>query len=107
MRFLLLFLLALAMVALATPAPAQSISNDLPKRSGGSGAVYYGGRGGDPGGGRGMLHGGRGALGILPGLLIPAIAEGLRHGQDQRADQPPLPRPKKIARPRPSRERVI
>ena len=105
MRFFRLFLLALMMVALATPAPAQSISNDLPKQSSGRGGVYYGGRG-DHGGGRGILHGGRGALGILPGLLIPAIAEGLRHGQDSRADPPP-PRPKKVARGRPSRERVI
>ena len=86
MRSLRLFLLALVTVALASPAPAQSISND--RQSGGRDAVYYGGRGGDRGGGRGIMHGGRGAFGILPGLLIPAIADGLRHGQNQRADRP-------------------
>jgi hypothetical protein len=53
------------------------------------------------------MHGGRGAFGILPGLLIPAIADGLRHGQNQRADRPPPPRPKKVARGRPSPERAI
>ena len=105
MRSLRLFLLALVTVALASPAPAQSISND--RQSGGRDAVYYGGRGGDRGGGRGIMHGGRGAFGILPGLLIPAIADGLRHGQNQRADRPPPPRPKKVARGRPSPERAI
>ncbi len=53
------------------------------------------------------MRGGRGALGILPGLLVPAIAEGLRHGQDLQADQPPHPRTKKVARRRPPRERMI
>ena len=43
MRFFRLFLLALAMVALASPAPAQSIAND--RQSVGRDAVYYGGRG--------------------------------------------------------------
>ena len=54
MRFFRLFLLALAMAVLASPAPAQSITNDLPRRSGGGDVVHYGGRGGDYGGGRGM-----------------------------------------------------
>jgi hypothetical protein len=112
MRSFRLFLVALAMAALASPAPAQSVDYDLPRRSGGGDGVHggrggdYGGRGGDYGGGRGVWRG-RGGLGILPGLMIPAITEGLRHGQDQQADPPWHPHPRKVARPRPPRERMI
>ena len=93
MPILRAFLAAFILLALASPAPAQSNFDGASR--GGVGR-------GNMGGGGGFRGGPGGGLGLVPGLLLPAIAAGARAAAQQGDDEPP-PRHR---RPRPPHKKV-